>query len=251
VEIVILTALGVGASTVIGALFGFIFGSLSERISDVILSFGAGVMLSASIFGLIIPSLEYGEASAVISTPAGVLLGGILIWLLDKLLPKLDGVFATDIEDDPDEKERRRKVILFVLAIAVHNLPEGIASGVAFGTGNAGDALLVATSIALQNFPEGMVLISPLLSIGISRKKALLYASLTGLCEVVGALVGYFTVSISEMLLPLLLSLAGGCMIYVITDEMIPETHSHGNSASSSFALIAGFLSMVVFDILV
>ena len=250
-EIVILTALGVGASTVVGALFGFIFGSLSQRISDVILSLGAGVMLSAAILGLILPSLEYGGVGAVFVTCLGVISGGALIYLLNKLLPTLEGVFELNTSADPNERERRRKVILFVLAIAMHNLLEGIASGVAFGTGNEGDAFMVATSIALQNLPEGMVLISPMLSIGISRKKAFLYAALTGLAEVVGALVGYFTVSVSEILLPFFLALAGGCMLYVIIDEMIPETHSHGNSSAASFAFAAGFLAMIVFDFFV
>ena len=250
-EIVILTSLGVGASTVIGALFGFIFGSLSKRASDIVLAFGAGVMLWAAVFGLIMPSIEYGGELAVLITPMGVMIGGVIITLIDNLLPRLDGALLGEDCDDPDERLRRRKVILFVLAIAIHNLPEGIASGVAFGTDNIGDALLVSVSIALQNFPEGMVLISPMISIGISRKRAFLYASLTGLVEVVGALFGYFAVSVSSALLPLFLAIAGGCMLYVISDEMIPETHSHGSGRAASFALIVGFLAMVLFDIFV
>ena len=137
---------------------------------------------------------------------------------------------------------------LFVLAIAIHNIPEGIASGVAFGMGNVGDALLVSLSIALQNIPEGMVLISPMISIGIPKRKAFVYAAFTGLTEVGGAFIGYFTVSISELLLPLFLALAGGSMLYVISDEMIPETHSRGNGKAASLALVAGFLAMVLFD---
>lgn len=250
-EIVILTAIGVGASTVVGAIIGFIIGGLSKKAGDVILSFGAGVMLSAAMLGLILPSLEFGGWRALIVTPLGVVLGGVLIELLDTLAPRLEGALIGEPTDDPGEQNRRQKILLFVMAIAIHNIPEGIASGVAFGTGNIGDALLVATSIALQNIPEGMVLISPMLSVGITRGRALLYASLTGVVEVLGAFLGYFTVSISSALLPFFLSLAGGCMVYVIADEMIPETHRDGSGRGASFALIFGFLLMVVFDVLV
>ncbi|MBO5908894.1 MAG: ZIP family metal transporter [Clostridia bacterium] len=250
-EIVILTAFGVGASTVMGALLGFIFGKLSEQIGDVILAFGAGVMLWAAVLGLIIPSLEYNGGASLIITPLGVILGGVIIMLIDRLLPNFDGFLSKTCGGDLEECERRRRVLLFVLAIAIHNLPEGLASGVAFGTGDVGDALLVSLSIALQNIPEGMVLISPMISIGISKRKAFGYAALTGVPEVIGALVGYFTVSISSVLLPLFLSLAGGCMLYVITDEMIPETHSNTKTKAPTFALIVGFLAMVVFDVLV
>ena len=247
-EIVILTALGVGASTVFGALLGFLFGRLSERAGDVVLSFGAGVMLFAAVPGLILPSLEYGGDLSLLVTSLGVLLGGAVIALIDKLLPSLDRAAVESSSYDSDERERKRRVLLFVLAIAIHNLPEGMASGVAFGTGNFSDALVVSTSIALQNIPEGMVLISPMVSVGIPKAKAFAYAAFTGVVEVVGALIGYFTVSISSVLLPLLLSLAGGCMLYVINDEMIPETHSHEGRKAPSFAFIVGFLAMVAFD---
>ncbi len=250
-EIVILTALGVGASTVFGALLGFLFGNLSHKVGDIILAFGAGVMLSASVLGLILPSLEYGGDFGLLITGIGVILGAILIDLMDKLTPRLEGFIIKTQTLDPDERKRRQRVLLFILAIAIHNIPEGIASGVAFGTGNTGDALMVAFSIALQNIPEGMVIISPMLSVGISPKRAFLYAALTGLVEVLGTLFGYLTVSVSGMLLPLFLSLAGGSMLYVISHEMIPETHSHGNERGASYALVIGFLAMVIFGELV
>ena len=236
-EIVILTAIGVGASTVIGALLGFIFGKLSEHTGEVILAFGAGVMLWAAILGLIIPSLKYGEWALVI-TPLGVILGGAVILLIDKLLPMLDGYFTVGCSDDPSEGEKRRSVLLFVLAIAVHNLPEGIASGVAFGTGNFGDAMLVSGSIALQNIPEGMVIISPMISIGITKRRALIYAAFTGVVEVLGVLLGYYTVQISKMLLPLFLALAGGCMLFVIVDEMGKRNNRRLRRKSRRFSVL-------------
>ena len=250
-EIIILTALGVGASTVFGAVLGFILGSLSHKVGDIILAFGAGVMLSASVLGLILPSLEYGGRWAIPLTSFGVVLGALLIDLMDKLTPRLEGFILKDKTDDPDERKRRQRVLIFVLAIAIHNIPEGIASGVAFGTGNTAQALMVALSIALQNVPEGMVIISPMLSVGISGKKAFLYATLTGLTEVLGTLFGYLTVSISEGLLPVFLAVAGGAMLYVISHEMIPETHSHGNERGASYALLLGFIAMVAFGELI
>ncbi len=250
-KILILTALGVGASTVFGAVLGFVFKGISHKVGDIILAFGAGVMLSASILGLILPSLEYGGSFSLFITSAGIILGAMLIDVLDKLTPKLEGFIIKVPTEDPDEKKRRQRVLLFVLAIAIHNIPEGIASGVAFGTGDMGEALMVAFSIALQNIPEGMVLISPMLSVGITPGKAFFYAALTGLVEVLGTLFGYLTVSISGAFLPLFLALAGGSMIYVISHEMIPETHSHGNERGASYSLVVGFLLMIIFSELV
>ncbi len=238
-------------STVFGAVLGFAFGNLSHRVGDVILAFGAGVMLSAAVLGLILPSIEYGTGAAIPITVIGVILGAVLIDIMDRLTPRLEGYIIKERTDDPDERKRRQRVLVFVLAIAIHNIPEGIASGVAFGTGNIGDALMVAVSIALQNIPEGMVIISPMLSVGIPRGRAFLYAALTGFVEVLGTLFGYFTVSISGALLPLFLALAGGSMLYVISHEMIPETHSHGNERGASYALLVGFIAMVVFSVLI
>ena len=139
---------------------------------------------------------------------------------------------------------------MFVTAIAIHNLPEGIAAGVGFGTGNSADALLIAGGIALQNIPEGMVIIGPMLASGISPKRTFLFASATGVIEVVGTLLGYFFVSISSAILPFALAFAGGTMLYVISDEMIPETHSHGCQRGATYALLAGFCVMLVSDVL-
>ena len=142
------------------------------------------------------------------------------------------------------------KVLLFVLAIAIHNLPEGIAAGVGFGSGNTAEALTIAGGIALQNIPEGMVIIAPMLAAGISPKRTFLYAALTGVVEVVGTLIGYFAVSISTAILPFALAFAGGTMLYVISDEMIPETHAHGSERGATYALLVGFCLMLCVDVL-
>ena len=137
---------------------------------------------------------------------------------------------------------------IFVLAIAIHNLPEGIAAGVGFGSGNTAEALVIAGGIALQNIPEGMVIIAPMLATGMKPRKTFMIAALTGLIEVVGTFIGYLAVSVASAILPLALSFAGGTMLYVISDEMIPETHSHGAESAATFALIIGFCLMLVFD---
>ena len=142
------------------------------------------------------------------------------------------------------------RVLLFVLAIAIHNLPEGIAAGVGFGSGDTTQALIIAGGIALQNIPEGIVIIAPMLAAGISPRKTFILAMITGLVEVVGTLIGYFAVSISTAVLPFALAFAGGTMLYVISDEMIPEPHSHGSERGATYALLVGFCVMLVVDVL-
>ncbi|MBQ4585841.1 MAG: ZIP family metal transporter [Clostridia bacterium] len=247
-EPVLLTALGVGGATVIGALIGFIFKNLSHKFSDIVLSFAAGVMLCASVVGLILPSIDYGGKYGLLITVAGVFVGAICLNLIDRLVPHLHKIAGRDLEEH--KKSNLNKVLLFVLAIAIHNLPEGIAAGVGFGTGNNAEALVIAGGIALQNIPEGMVIIGPMLSAGVSKRKTLLIASLTGVVEVVGTLIGYFAVSISTAILPFALAFAGGTMLYVISDEMIPETHAHGHQRGATYALLVGFCVMLITDVL-
>lgn len=245
---VLLTAIGVGAATIFGAALGFIFKNISHKFSDIVLSFAAGVMLSASVLGLILPSLEYGGKYGIITTIAGIFAGALCLNLLDKLVPHLHNIAGT--REDGQQNPHIDKILLFVIAIAIHNLPEGIAAGVGFGSGDSAGALFIAGGIALQNIPEGMVIIAPMLSAGIKPKKTFLFASITGLVEVIGTLIGYFAVSVSTMILPFALSFAGGTMLYIISDEMIPETHSHGNERASTYALLVGFCLMLVTDFL-
>ena len=246
-ELVLWTALGVGGSTIVGALLGFLFKSHSHKVSDSILSFAAGVMLAVAVTGLILPSINESEPYSIIITVVGILLGAVVLNFIDKLTPHLHRLMGTDIE--PHARNNKiGKVLLFVIAIAIHNLPEGIAAGIASATANTSQAITVAGGIALQNLPEGMVIIAPMLAAGISKKKTFLIAISTGLIEVVGAFIGFFASSISAVILPFALAFAGGTMIYVISDEMIPETHAHGNERLSTFVLIIGFSLMLAFD---
>lgn len=248
-QMVLLTALGVGGATVIGSIIGFIFKKISHRFSDIVLSFAAGVMLAAAVLGLIVPSLEYGGRFAIVITVAGIFVGAACLNLVDKLVPHIHKLAGIDPENH-STNAKRDKVLLFVMAIAIHNLPEGIAAGVGFGSGNTNEALLIAGGIALQNIPEGMVIIGPMLSAGISPKRTFICAMATGLVEVVGTLLGYFAVSVASAILPFALAFAGGTMLYVISDEMIPETHAHGSQRGATYALLVGFCLMLVSDFL-
>ena len=250
-KLVLLTALGVGGATLLGAILGFLFKKLSHRIGDIILSFAAGVMLAASILGLILPSLEHGGgAGALPVTVVGIFLGALTVNLLDRLVPHLHKLSGVEPESHPEGGGKIDKILLFVLAIAIHNFPEGIAAGVGFGTGDVTDGIIIAAGIALQNVPEGMVIIAPMLTAGISPKRTFLIAASTGAVEVIGTLIGYFAVSISQAILPFALAFAGGTMLYVISDEMIPETHSHGNERGATYALLIGFCLMLAMDVL-
>lgn len=248
-RIVLLTAFGVGGASVIGALFGFIFKKTTHKFSDIVLSFAAGVMLAASVIGLVIPSVELGGKYALIVTIIGVFCGAFCVNIIDRIVPHLHKLTGVDSETHPEKQEQLSKVLLFVIAIAIHNLPEGIAAGVGFGTGNIGDAMTIAGGIALQNIPEGMVIIGPMLATGMSQGRTFLIAVITGVVEVIGTLIGYFAVSVSAAVLPFALAFAGGTMLYVISDEMIPETHAHGCERGATYSLLAGFCLMLVFDV--
>ena len=247
-EMVLLTALGVGGATVFGSIVGFMFKKMSHKFSDVILSFAAGIMLAAAVLGLVLPSLEYGGKDGLLITVAGIFAGAMCLNVIDKIVPHLHKLIGADTE--AHDNANLSKVLLFVLAIAIHNLPEGIAAGVGFGSGDTAQALMIAGGIALQNIPEGMVIIAPMLAAGVTPLKTFICAMITGLIEVAGTLIGYFAVSIATAVLPFALAFAGGTMLYVISDEMIPETHAHGAQRGATYSLLTGFCIMLVFDVL-
>lgn len=246
-KLVLLTALGVGFATIFGSVIGFMFKNISHKFSDIVLSFAAGVMLAAAVLGLIIPSVEYGGKYGVLITIIGIFVGAVCLNLIDKLVPHMHKFVGVETEEHKSNANLD-KVLLFVIAIAIHNLPEGIAAGVGFGAGNDAEALMIAGGIALQNIPEGMVIIGPMLAAGISPRKTFICAIFTGLVEVLGTLLGYLSVSVASFILPFALAFAGGTMLYVTSDEIIPETHSHGNERGATYALLVGFCLMLFFD---
>lgn len=251
-QMVLLTALGVGGATLIGAVLGFIFKNISHKFSDIVLSFAAGVMLAASVIGLILPSVEHANKQiggyGIIITIVGVFCGALCINVIDKIVPHLHNLTGVNEEKHPEGQSQMNKTLLFVIAIGIHNLPEGLAAGVGFGTGNVSEALTVALGIALQNVPEGMVIIAPMIGLGMSKGRTLLIAAATGFVEVIGTLLGYFAVTLTTAVLPFALAFAGGTMLYVISDEMLLETHAHGSERAATYALLIGFCLMLIFD---
>ena len=243
---ILITALGVGSSTVIGALIGFIFKRNSHKFTDIILAFAAGVMLSAAVLGLIVPSIDYGGKYGILITVAGIFAGALCLNLVDKFVPHMHKIAG--VKENGSDNDSLTKVLLFVMAIAIHNLPEGMAAGVGFGSENTSHALMIAGGIALQNIPEGMVIIGPMLAAGISGRKTFLIAAATGLVEIIGTLLGYFAVSVASAVLPFALAFAGGTMLYVVSADMIPETHAHGAHKGATYSLLAGFCLMLVSD---
>lgn len=244
-KLVILTAFGVGGATIFGVLLGFVFDKIPHKFNDVVLGYAAGIMLGAAILGLILPSLD---ADNVWVTLAGILTGSIFLNFADKMTPHLHYLTGMDQETHSDKQNQLNKVMLFVTAIAIHNLPEGIAAGVGFGSENIGNAITVALGIALQNIPEGMIIVSPMIVAGIPKVRVFFIACFTGLIEVIGTMIGYGSVNLSMTVLPFILAFAGGTMVYVVSDEMIPETHSHGYERQATYALLFGFMTMILMD---
>lgn len=249
-KIVIMTAAGVGGATIVGALIGFFFHNVSHKINDIILSLAAGIMLAAAVIGLILPAVDMVEKTNLWLPMVGILAGAVFLNLMDRLTPHLHHLSGVESEKHANNRELNG-ALLFMLAVAIHNLPEGMAAGVGFGTENVSAAITVAVGIALQNIPEGIVTVSPLVMAGVSRGRAFLLAAFTGLIEVVGTFIGYYAAAVSESILPFLLAFAGGTMLYIISDEMIPETHSHGFERSATYSLLIGFMIMVVMDALI
>ena len=240
-------AVAVGFSTVIGAGVGILLRSLPHRFNDIILGAASGIMLAAAVLGLIIPALEQGGAWSVPLCFIGVFAGAFLISVLDKITPHLHHIAGTDkLEEVHKNNHSLDKTLLFISAIALHKIPEGLAAGISFGTGELNDILSVTGSISLQNIPEAMVIIVPLLTVGITVKRTLLIAVSIGAISILSMLVGFGFVFLVHGLLSLFLGLAGGAMLYVVSDEMIPETHSHGYEKPATFSLIAGFMLIML-----
>ncbi len=249
-NLVVITALGVGGATIIGAFIGSFFKNLSHKWNDIILSFAAGVMLATAIQGLILPSADSVGKHGLWITGLGILVGAYILNVFDKLTPHLHHLTGTDSESH-NNNASLNKVMLFVFAIALHNLPEGLAAGVSFGSGDVSNAITVALGIAIQNIPEGVVTITPMLLNGVSKKRAFIIAAITGLFEIVGTFIGYYSAIISQAVLPFALAFAGGTMLYVISDEMIPETHSHGHERIATYSLLIGFIVMLFLDAII
>ena len=237
-----------GLMTALGAVPVFFTKNVSQKLLDVMLGFAAGIMLSATCFSLVMPSIEYGggDFKAVMITSAGIVLGAFIIDMIDKFSPhehlidkRREGVSSS-----------LSQIWLFIIAITIHNFPEGMATGVGFGTENIGDGLALALGIGIQNMPEGLAVALSLMREKYSVRYAFIVAALTGLVEPVGAVLGFGLVNIFKPVLPVVLASAAGAMLFVICDEIIPETHSKGYEREATYGIIFGFVIMMVLEIL-
>ncbi len=251
--VLIATVAGFGAfvATAAGALPSLVIRDIPPRLQDAFLGFAAGVMLAASFFSLIIPALEVAEAMygnrtvpALIAVTA-VLLGALAVRMLDTFIPH-EHFFQGR---EGIEAGLLRRIWLFVFAITIHNIPEGLAIGVAFGGGNLTNGFSVALGISLQDIPEGMAIALSLAAQNYSRRYAATVAALSGLVEPAGAFLGIFAVTLAEPLLPWGLAFAAGAMLYVISHEIIPETHRRGFQDAGTAGLMIGLAIMMFLDV--
>ncbi|MBT1248109.1 MULTISPECIES: ZIP family metal transporter [unclassified Thermosipho (in: thermotogales)] len=236
----ILLSSAAGMATSLGAIpFLFFRKGVNEKFIDALLGMAAGIMLAASAFSLVAPSIELG---GLLRFAFGFFLGAILVDLMDKYSPHEHFLKG----HEGAELKRLSKIWLFVIAITIHNLPEGMAVGV---SAFSNQALNIAFAIGAQNIPEGAAVAAALLNAGYSIKISFFVSFLTGLVEIFGGLLGAGIVSISQSLLPYMMAFAGGAMIFVISDEVIPETHLRGNERLSTYFLIIGFFLMAALDV--
>jgi len=240
---------GFGATT-LGALPVLVVRSLSERLNNLLLSFAAGVMLAATIFSLLLPALAEARKLGLSTTPAvsavilSLFAGGGMLTLIHRLVPHAH--FSKGTEGG--HGVRLKRIWLFVWAITLHNFPEGLSVGVAAASGNAATGLSAIIGIGLQNLPEGLSVAVALLGQGYTRAYALRIAAFTGLVEIIGGVAGAGVLAISAQLLPFALAFAAGAMLWVISDEIIPETHRPGMEGGATAALFGGFGVMMLLD---
>jgi len=229
-----------GFATGAGALPVLFTKKVSDKLLDVMLGFSAGVMLAATAFSLIVPAIDLSSPWVA---AFGISLGAIILYLIDRFIPHFHPALVP--EGPPS---RLSRVWLLILAITIHNFPEGLAVGVSFGSGDLAAGFVIAMAIGLQNMPEGLAVALPLLREGYSRRKSLWYGTLTGLVEPIGGLLGVTLVSIFHPILPWALAFAAGAMLLVVSDEMIPESHRKGFGKEATFGFMVGFVVMMLLD---
>jgi zinc transporter, ZIP family len=243
--------------TALGAAVVFLFKSVNRRLLDGMLGFAAGVMVAASYWSLLAPAIEMAEGSA---TPAwmpatvGFLLGGAFLWGVDRVLPHLH--LGLPMDEAEGIKTSWQRSVLLVLAITLHNIPEGLAVGVAFGALSAGlpsaslaGAVALALGIGIQNFPEGAAVSVPLRREGMGRLKSFWYGQLSGMVEPVAAVLGAAAVVLARPILPYALAFAAGAMIYVVVEELIPESQLEKNTHIATLGAMIGFAVMMTLDV--
>ena len=236
-----------GFATGLGAIPVVFFKNISQNLFSGLLGGAAGVMLAATAFSLLVPGIASGNGLwpgyGIYVVSAGMLLGAFFLHYADSQLPHPHFDSVIDAHSNSF-----RKIWLFVIAITIHNFPEGMSVGVSFGSGDMKNGLVLAIAIAMQNIPEGLAVALPLVSLGYNRWRAVGIATLTGLVEPVGGLLGITMVTLFQSVLPVAMGFAAGAMLFVISEEIIPETHSKGRSRYATYSLMAGFIVMMIVD---
>ena len=236
-----------GLATGVGALPALFFKDISRNLFNSMLGAAAGVMLAATAFSLLVPGMVYGNAiwpgKGIYVVSLGMLIGAAFLHYADRQLPHVHFDSISDVH-----LTSLKKVWLFIIAITIHNFPEGMSVGVSFGSGEMKNGVVLAIAIALQNIPEGLAVALPLVGLGYNKWRAVGIATLTGLVEPVGGLLGITMVTVFEPILPIAMGFAAGAMLFVISEEIIPETHSDGRSRYATFALMVGFIIMMILD---
>jgi ZIP family zinc transporter len=234
-----------GLATGLGGLAVFVFRRPSERTLDALLGFTAGVMLAATAFSLLVPALDRGSLGQVL---VGFVLGAGVIAALDRFVPHAHTRFRERGRPAAEELAARDRAVLLLSALTIHNLPEGLAVGVAFAAGGPELGLPLAIAIGIQNIPEGFAAAAPLLPAGSSPRAAATVAALTGVVEPPAAIAAFLTFELSGAVLAAALAFAAGAMLYVVVDELVPESHGHGHERAASLALLGGFALMMGLD---
>ena len=236
-----------GLATGLGALPALFFKNISKNLFNSMLGAAAGVMLAATAFSLLVPGMTYGNlvwpGKGIYIVSIGMLIGAAFLHYADRQLPHVHFDSISDVH-----LNSLKKVWLFIIAITIHNFPEGMSVGVSFGSGEMKNGIILAVAIALQNIPEGLAVALPLVGLGYNKWRAVGIATLTGLVEPVGGLLGITMVTVFQPILPIAMGFAAGAMLFVISEEIIPETHSEGRSRYATFALMAGFIIMMILD---
>ena len=240
-----LIILASGAATGLGGIAILALRGSSERTLDTLLGFTAGVMLAATSFSLLVPALDRGGIGEVLLAFA---LGAGFLALLDRLVPHAHARFAERGGLPAEQREAHRRGTLLLAALTIHNVPEGMAVGVAFAAGGTDLGVPLALAIGVQNVPEGFAAAAPLLGAGVSRRRAAGVAAMTGLVEPPAALLAFGALELVGGLLAAGLAFAAGAMLYVVVDELVPESHGHGHEREASLALVAGFALMLALD---
>lgn len=246
-----ISAAGLCGATIIGSILGFFIKELPHKWNDIVLGYCAGVMLAAATIGLIVPAIDTwqmgGGLWGYLLVALAVMGGALFLNVLDMVTPHMHHITGLE-EAEHHHNSSLNRVLLFVMAIAIHKLPEGMAAGVSMTDMASAGGWTVTFGIALQNVPEGMVIIAPLLLAGVSPLRTFIISLVIGLLEVVGVWLGFGLGSLADTMLPLMLGFAGGSMLYVTSDEMIPETHAHGYQKQATYALLLGFLTLVLIE---